>query len=198
MSTTAPTRPTRPTRPLAAALAGAALLTAALGAAPAAATSASSTSASCATAWGSLPERGGVGTTADLVGVRSGQHPCFDRLVLDLGPGRAAGYSVRYVPVVTADGSGAPVPTRGGAALEVVAHAAAYDEQGRPTYRPADPRELAPVAGYRTFRQVAWAGSFEGSTTVALGVRARLPFRVLVVPGPGTGSRLVVDVAHRW
>ena len=31
------------------------------------------------------------------------------------------------------------------------------------------------VAGYRTFRQVAWAGSFEGQTTVGLGVRARLP-----------------------
>jgi hypothetical protein len=29
-------------------------------------------------------------------------------------------------------------------------------------------------------------------------VRARLPFRVMVVPGPGRGSRVVVDVAHHW
>ena len=30
------------------------------------------------------------------------------------------------------------------------------------------------------------------------GVRARLPFRAFVLPGPGTGSRLVVDVGHQW
>ena len=154
--------------------------------------------AGCATAWGSLPEAAGVGTTADVTGVRSGRHACFDRLVVDLGRGPTAGHAVRYVPVVTADGSGAPVPVRGGAAIEVAVEAAAYDEQGRPTYRPADPREVVAVGGYRTFRQVAWAGSFEGRTTLALGVRARLPFRVLVVPGPGDASRLVVDVAHTW
>lgn len=54
------------------------------------------------------------------------------------------------------------------------------------------------MAGYRTFRQVAYAGSFEATTTVGLGVRARLPFRVFVLAGPGTGARLVIDVAHRW
>jgi hypothetical protein len=40
---------------------------------------------------------------------------------------------------------------------------------------------------------VAWAGSFEGQSTIGLGVRARLPFRVLQLPG-----RLVIDVAHHW
>ena len=56
------------------------------------------------------------------------------------------------------------------------------------------------MAGYSTFRQVAWAGSFEGYTTLALGVRARLPFRVFVLPArPGpTRTALVIDVAHRW
>ena len=52
------------------------------------------------------------------------------------------------------------------------------------------------VSGYQTFRQVAWAGSFEGYTTLGLGVRARLPFKVFTLDGPGSGSRLVVDVAH--
>jgi hypothetical protein len=72
-------------------------------------------------------------------------------------------------------------------------HVPANDVAGRPTYRYANARELVNVAGYRTFRQVAWAGSFEGYTTAGLGVRARLPFRVFTLPG-----RLVVDVAHRW
>lgn len=31
-----------------------------------------------------------------------------------------------------------------------------------------------------------------------LGVRARLPFRAFTLPGPGNGTRLVIDVAHRW
>ena len=50
----------------------------------------------------------------------------------------------------------------------------------------------------RAFRQVAWAGSFEGYSSLGLGVRARLPFRVFALDGPDAGSRLVVDVAHFW
>jgi hypothetical protein len=151
----------------------------------------------CATGWGSLPKAAAATTPAPLTGVRAGRNECYDRLVLDLGAGPASGYSVSYVAAVRQEGSGAVVPLRGGARLAVVAHAPAYDATG-PTYVPANPNELAPVAGSRTFRQVAWAGSFEGSTTVGLGVRARLPFRVLVLTGPGAGSRLVVDVAHTW
>ncbi len=64
---------------------------------------------------------------------------------------------------------------------------------GQSTYRPANRAELVNVTGYRTFRQVAWAGSFEGESTVGLGTRARLPFRVFTLPG-----HLVVDVAHAW
>jgi len=101
------------------------------------------------------------------------------------------------VPEVYADPSGELVPLRGGAKLEVVVYAPAYDEYAT-TYQPADPRELVNVTGFTTFRQIAWAGSFEGQSNIGLGVRARLPFRVFTVDGPGTGSRLVVDVAHQW
>jgi hypothetical protein len=45
---------------------------------------------------------------------------------------------------------------------------------------------------------VAFVSDFEGQTTFGLGVRARLPFRVLRLAGPGSGQRLVIDVAHRW
>jgi hypothetical protein len=158
---------------------------------------AASAAAYCGIYWGSLPERASATETASLINVRAGRHPCFDRLVLDFA-GDVDGYSVRYVPTVTMDGSGLPVPLRGGADLEIVAIAPAYDSNGRATYRPANPTELVSVAGWRTFRQAAWAGSFEGQTTIGLGVRARLPFRVFALDGPGSGSRLVVDVAHRW
>ncbi|PZF83453.1 AMIN-like domain-containing (lipo)protein [Jiangella anatolica] len=151
----------------------------------------------CGLRWGSLPETAAATDTAPLTGVRAGRHACFDRLVLDFA-GDADGYSVRYVSAVTTDGAGVAVPLRGGADLEVVAIAPAYDADGDATYVPANPRELVGVSGWQTFRQVAWAGSFEGRTTIGLGVRARLPFRVFTLDGPGGGSRLVVDVAHRW
>jgi len=44
-------------------------------------------------------------------------------------------------------------------------------------------------------RQVAYAGSFEGQTTTAIGVRARLPFRVFATGDRGY-RHIVVDIAH--
>ncbi len=154
----------------------------------------------CEAHWGSLVKQRSHHTSTHLTNVRSGRHQCFDRLVIDLdgrGHGRP-GYRVAYVTRVTHEGSGATVPLRGGAKLRIVVDAPAYGGRGRPTYRPANRHELVDVAGYRTFRQVAWAGSFEGQTTLGLGVRARLPMRVFVLDGPGAGHRVVVDVAHRW
>lgn len=104
------------------------------------------------------------------------------------------GYNVRYVPEVTQDSSGAPVPLRGNAFLQVTVNAPSYDEDGNATFSPA----LTNASEYQTFRQLAWAGSFEGTTNIGLGVRARLPFRVFTLDGPGSGSRMVADVAHFW
>ncbi|MET1022453.1 MAG: hypothetical protein ABWX69_09675 [Arthrobacter sp.] len=151
----------------------------------------------CGLAWGSLVKADPAMSQAQVTNVRTGQHYCFDRLVIDLN-GAVGGYTVRYVPQVTQDGSGNPVPLRGQAFLQVTVNAPAYDNNGNATYKPADQNELADVSGYQTFRQVAWAGSFEGYSNVGLGVRARLPFRVITLAGPDTGSRLVIDVAHFW
>jgi hypothetical protein len=152
----------------------------------------------CGIYWGSLPERVSVDSwQPTLVNVRAGRHACFDRLVLDFR-GDIVSYDVRYGRIVQ-DGSGLVIPVRGGADLSIVATATAHDANGNSTVRlPANRLELLNVNGYRTFRQVAYAGEFEGLTTVGLGVRARLPFRVFVLDGPGDMSRLVVDVAHRW
>lgn len=160
----------------------AASLTTVLGAAVAVPTASAAT---CRTRWGSLAESAGDLTQARLVGVRAGSHACFDRLVVDLA-GRTAGYRVSYVPQVFTEGKGDVVPLRGGARLQVVVLA------------PTSAARLAvpSVAGMRTFRQVAYAGSLEGQTTLGLGVRARLPFRVFVLAG--ARPRLVVDVAHHW
>ncbi|OMQ15986.1 hypothetical protein A7K94_0205660 [Modestobacter sp. VKM Ac-2676] len=185
-------------RPLSLVLVVAAVLGSLLGlAAPAAA------APWCGITWGSLPKAAEAHDRESLNGVRAGRHECFDRLVLDVGGQDAwfGSYDVRYVPQVSAEGTGAPVPLRGGAALQVVVGAPAHDEHGNPTFIPADRREVVDVSSFTTFRQVAWAGSYEGQTTLGLGVRARLPFRVFVLAGtPNTDHtpRLVIDVAHRW
>ena len=155
------------------------------------------TAATCRTAWGSTAEHAPVLSGALVTGVRTGRHACFDRMVVDL-KGRAPGYSVKYVSNVYTDGAGQLVPLRGGAKLQVIALAPAYDSNtGTATYNPANKKELVNVTGYSTFRQIAWAGSFEGQTTFGLGVRARLPFRVFTIQD-ATSSRLVIDVAHHW
>lgn len=153
----------------------------------------------CDTGWGSTARSGPAHAAGPLTAVRAGRHVCFDRVVVEVATPARGAYDVRYVPTVRADGSGTRVPLRGAADLQVVVRAPAYDpDTGRLVYRPRDRRELAPTAGFRTVRQVAWAGSFEGQTTLGVGVRARLPFRVTVLPGPGRTSRVVVDVAHTW
>ena len=145
----------------------------------------------CGITWGSTAKRA---VTPDVVGdvtaVRPGRHACFDRVVLD-GSWSAR---VRYVDAVRADGSGDVVPVRGGARLEVVATTG----EGGAGWVPADRREVVDVRGYRTLRQVASASDFEGQLTLAVGVRARLPFRVFVLEAPGAAPRVVIDVAHRW
>lgn len=146
----------------------------------------------CPTGGGSLPRVAPHLGGAPLVAVRAGRHACHDRLVFEVA-GPLAGYDVRYVDRVEQDGSGAVVPVPGGARLRVVLHHPAYDAEGRPTWTGG-----VGVGGFRTLRAVVPAGSFEGSTTVGVGTRSRLPFRVTVLPGPGSHSRLVLDVAHTW
>jgi hypothetical protein len=154
----------------------------------------------CGIRWGSLEKsvtRPVTPATGTLTDVRAGRHTCYDRLVLDVR-GRSAGYTVRYVSELVQDPSGQVVVVDGGARLEVVARLLQRDPLVDPVYTPADPLHAVDVTGFRTFRQVAYLGGFEASEQLGLGVRARLPFRVFELDGPGTGSRIVLDVAHRW
>lgn len=151
----------------------------------------------CEVRWGSGAESVARLAQSPLVGLRTGRHHCWDRIVFELD-GPAAGYSVRYVSAVVQDGSGAVLPVPGGARLQVTLHHPAYDERGAATFPGRAGRSAADVRYFGTLRSVVYGGSFEGYTTFGVGTRARLPFRVFTLPGPGTGSRIVLDVAHRW
>lgn len=154
----------------------------------------------CSTSWGT----GAKGPTAptlsktSLTNVRAGQHPCFDRIVIDVSSQLShQGYRVGYVSAVAHQGSGDVVALRGRAKLQVVVGAPAYDSKGKSTYTPRNPRELVRASTLKAVKQVAWAGSFEGQSTIGVGVDRSRPFRVYVLDSPAAPDRLVIDIAHR-
>jgi hypothetical protein len=177
-------------------------LVAALAAMGVLAPASASASPYCGIAWGSQAKSLNPSEPGDdfLSRVRAGRHACFDRVVIDVAEvSHFDAWSVQYVPAVRKDGSGAVVPLRGSAALQVTVGARGYDDRGHPTYSPARPLEAVDVSGFTALRQVAWLGSFEGRSGVGIGTRARLPFRVFLIEGSSAGvDRLVIDVAHRW
>ncbi|MEV4143775.1 hypothetical protein AB0J40_08915 [Amycolatopsis sp. NPDC049691] len=133
--------------------------------------------------------------------VRAGRHGCFDRVVFDVDGPAQAGFAVRYVTVVTTDPKGDPLPVPGGATLEVVVRAPtlgtddAGHQPGRGLAKTGD--TLVTTPGWPSLRAVRFAGSFEGQSTFAVGVRAKLPFRVFAQAGPPDAiRRVVVDIAH--
>lgn len=151
----------------------------------------------CDITWGSLQKTAAVvANSGSIVNVRTGQQDCYDRMVVDI-TGMSAGYNVKYVSNVYAEGSGQLIPLTGGAKLQIVTKAPSYNPPtGAPTYPGAVVNQPLPgvnLTGYKTFKSTKFAGSLEGQTTIGLGVRARLPFRVFQFD-----HRVVIDVAHQW
>lgn len=150
----------------------------------------------CGITWGSLAKSAGPSTRphSPLTNIRTGEHTCFDRMVVDVSR-LAPGYRVRYVTHVYTVAQGVLLPLGGGARLEIVLRAPDHDTQGGVTYPVTTGARLPGVdlTGYRTFRNARYGGSFEGVTIVGLALRARLPFRVFKLD-----HRLVIDVAHQW
>ena len=109
--------------------------------------------------------------TPHVVGIRTGQHATFDRVVVDL-KGEAPGYTVGYVRQVREDGSGKAVETRGRADLLIrLTPANAHHENGSPTYH--GPNRF--TVDYPALREVAFAGDFEATVSIALGVLLGIP-----------------------
>ena len=129
------------------------------------------------------------GTTPNVIGIRTGQHATFDRVVIDL-KGGAPGSKVGYVKEVREDGSGKVVETRGRANLLVrLTPTNAHHENGSPTY--SGPNRF--TVDYPALREVAFTGDFEATVSIALGIRHKTGFRVMTLQSP---TRIVVDIAH--
>lgn len=151
--------------------------------------------------WGTRDRKAAPYSTDALYLVRVGQHDCFDRVVVDVNGPAEVGYVVHYVPVVTADGSGEPIPVAGRAALAAVIHTPpqGFDSGGhQPGRLFAEAGDhLHTTSGWRSLRAVRFAGYFEGQSTLAIGVGEKLPFRVFTqLDTTSQVRRIVIDIAH--
>ncbi|MEV0374000.1 hypothetical protein AB0I10_30055 [Streptomyces sp. NPDC050636] len=151
----------------------------------------------CSTVWGSGDKSATDANGKPLKNIKTSQSACYDRMVFDIsGATGKLGYHVGYVDKFHQDGSGEQIPVNGGAILQIYVSAPSHDPAtGRQTYagRAGKPLPGVNITGYKTFKDTKFGASFEGQTQVGLGVRAKLPFRVLQ-----SGDQLIVDVAHTW
>ncbi|MFZ1361257.1 MAG: hypothetical protein WAS27_04520 [Candidatus Saccharimonadales bacterium] len=123
---------------------------------------------------------------SEVLDVRTGQHPCFDRIVIETGSLHQVGFQVGYVSQVVREGSGAPVPVSGNATLQVVINTAGFKFS-----------QCSYNYDWPSLRQVACAGYFEGLTKFAVGVSERKPFAVYHMANADKGTmRVVIDIAH--
>ncbi len=126
--------------------------------------------------------------TPHVVGLRTGRHGSYDRVVIDL-TGAVPGYHVAYVKSLVGS-SGKAVALPGTAFMLVrLTPADAHTRSGRPLIQGPTTQtyELA------TLRASALVEDFEGSVSFGLGLSGRVQFRVFELIGP---SRLVIDLRH--
>jgi hypothetical protein len=134
-----------------------------------------------------------ISETALLERVAVAGHEGYDRVVFQFRNG-LPGYRVEYVdPPLREDGSGNVVDLEGNAFLVVrMEPASGFDltvPEGKLIY--TGPRRIA-GDGTSTVREIVRTGDFEAVLTWAIGLEARVPFRVLTLDDP---SRIVVDIA---
>jgi hypothetical protein len=123
-----------------------------------------------------------------ITAIRLGHHDGFDRVVFEFhGPG-TPGWTVRYVPQATAQGSGEPIDRAGDAVLSVAITGVGYPtETGLAEVR----RGEFSVAATHVVTEAFYDGTFEGISQAFVGTTGELPFRVYLLPDP---ARVVLEV----
>lgn len=139
---------------------------------------------------GVVPAQSAVPDIPVLTGIRTGAHPTFDRIVLDLS-GPLPQVSSRLVEELIQDGSGNIEWLTGAAFAEVHATPAqAHDEAGQPSF--AGPRKLR-TGNLANVMAVSITGDFEGVVSLGIGMRKQTWVRAFTLTAP---SRVVIDVGR--
>ncbi|NLX00172.1 MAG: hypothetical protein GXY39_10770 [Actinomycetales bacterium] len=122
------------------------------------------------------------------VGVRTGDHDGFDRVVFDLSGSGQPGWRVTYVERAIEDPSGEEITLEGDAVSEVIISGLRMPEESEfdSVLRagPIDVDDLDEV------EVIHVSGLFEGQLQVLIGLESEVPFRVFVLQDP---VRLVID-----
>jgi hypothetical protein len=142
---------------------------------------------------------GDEGIYTNLVDVRVGAHPGFDRVVFefappDPNPGGKAGIPHFIIktakPPFSEDPSDLPIDVEGEAFTRIVLQGASgYDFDGNATYD--GPRRLTP--GFETLSDVVEGGDFEATMTWIFGLSQRSCWQIQELHDP---DRLVIDFHH--
>lgn len=127
--------------------------------------------------------------TPGIVDLRVGEHPTYDRVVIDMS-GAVTGYDVRYVAGLHYDPSGEQVPLRGARFIQITLKpATAHDAQGNSIYRG---QRLAQYT-LPALRGTALIGDYEGVVSFGVSLSRLTTFRVFELHAP---DRLVIDLHH--
>ncbi len=125
-----------------------------------------------------------------MTGIRTGLHPGFDRIVLDL-TGPRPGVTYQRADELTADGSGDVVWLTGERFVAVVVNPAqAHNDAGASTY--TGPEKFR-TPNLRNVMAVALTGDYEGYLSIGLGVRHDSSVNVFTLASP---TRVVIDIGH--
>jgi hypothetical protein len=167
------------------AIAGAALLVGTAGAmAPAA--QASHRPAPCSyKGWNNGLKNATNATEGSVNDIDAGRHRCYERIVVRRGGDPWVGYDVRYVAAAYTDGEGAYVPMgSSNKILQVMVDSPSYNHFGYATNPNVSKKHLRTwtnaahtkwqtinFGSYKTVKVGKWLGSFEGTSTFALGLK---------------------------
>ena len=122
------------------------------------------------------------------VGVRTGAHSGYDRVVFDLDGDGQPGWRVTYVEQAIEDPKGDEVDLQGDAVSEVIITGLRMPEESE--FDAVLGAGAFEVDGLDQVEEIHVSGLFEGQLQVLIGLEDEVPFRVFVLQDP---VRLVVD-----
>jgi hypothetical protein len=127
----------------------------------------------------------------ELTAIQVGEQAAYDQAVFQFVNG-IPHYSTSYVPAVTQDANGTPVPLPGQSFLRV-----AFDSASEASNLPTGPSgypgpgTISPY--FPTLLQISAAGSSQGNLSFGLGLSGRAEYHIYTLTNP---DRVVIDIPH--
>jgi hypothetical protein len=129
-----------------------------------------------------------AGARGTITDIRIGHHDGFDRVVFEFHGTGTPGWTVKYVPLASAQGSGNPIHLEGRAILSVALTGVGYPTD---TGIAEFPRGLVTGPDTDVVVQAFFNGTFEGVSQAFVATTAQRPFRVYLLTDP---ARVVLEV----